>query len=119
MARLTTIHRSTSREPSHWSLPNESFARSTSGQTTKYSPPLEEFDVLWTRLEAGKSETLRAATGPTIGLVLEGGAVRFACGDEALELPVGGVVYITPGNDVAVEAVGGGEREVWWATCSL
>jgi mannose-6-phosphate isomerase len=109
----------TSREPSHWSLKAADFSRSTTGQTKVFSPPLEEFDVLWTQLAAAKPEHIKKANGPTIGIVTGGGDTRFTVGGEEMVVPTGGVVYVVPGHDVAVEQVGGGEGEVWWATYSV
>jgi mannose-6-phosphate isomerase len=116
---LTHRPRYTSREPSHWALSNKPFARSGSEQTTAFSPPLEEFDVLRTELR-GARETLAPARGPTIGIVTGGGSARFSAGGEEVVLPEGGVVYVVPGVEVAVELAGGaGEGEVWWATSSI
>jgi mannose-6-phosphate isomerase len=103
----------TSREPSHWSLPQKPFGRSRTGQTTAFSPPLEEFEVLWTQLK--QAETIAPAGGPTIGIVTKG-SVKVAAGGEELELPQGGVVFVAPGNEIDIQAVSGGETEVWWAT---
>jgi mannose-6-phosphate isomerase len=109
----------TSREPAHWSLKVSDFPRSKTGQTKAFSPPLEEFDVLWTQLSPGKSEHIGAANGPTIGIVTSGGDTRFSAGGEELVVPSGGIVYVVPGHGMTVEQVGGGAGEVWWATCSV
>jgi mannose-6-phosphate isomerase len=109
----------TSREPSHWALPVSTFPRSKTGQTSAFSPPLEEFDVLRTQLEMGKIETITAASGPTIGIVTDGGEVRFDVGGEQITVPEGGIVYVVPGHDVKLETVGGGTGEIWWSTSSV
>ncbi|KZT25058.1 mannose-6-phosphate isomerase [Neolentinus lepideus HHB14362 ss-1] len=122
----------TARAPGEWVLPRKAYERSRHGKTQKFDPPLEEFSVLWTVLgkgAAGEGEVLGASPGPTIGIVTKAGTrsgalasgegqVRFdACG-ERVEVPVGGVVFVAPGTDVAVSVVGAeGEAEMWWATC--
>jgi mannose-6-phosphate isomerase len=113
----------TSRDASHWSLPSKPFSRSRGGRTTAFSPPLEEFDVLWTRLGADPTlaaeaaeEALAPAAGPTIGIVTQG-KVKVVAGGEELELPEGGIAFVAPGNEITVQTVGSGEGEVWWAAC--
>ncbi|KAI0031489.1 RmlC-like cupin domain-containing protein [Vararia minispora EC-137] len=103
----------TSREQSHWILPVAPLERSVRGKTTKFSPPLEEFEVLHTVLDQSGTETIRAARGPTVAIVVEGCGITFEVEGERLEtIPRGGVVFVVPGKEVTVE----GEGEVWWAT---
>ncbi|VDB91497.1 unnamed protein product [Peniophora sp. CBMAI 1063] len=108
----------TSRPPSHWVLPTTPLERSVHGRTTKISPPLAEFEVLHSVLEPGKPDTIRAARGPSIGIVASGERVRFEVEHDMLELPRGGIVFVAPGCEVKVGYVGDGEggAEVWWAT---
>lgn len=104
----------TSREASHWALPEKTFERSRTGRTTAFQPPMEEFDVLWTRLGLAE-ETLAPAEGPTIGFVTKG-SVRMRTEEEELILPSGGIVFVAPGHEVTVQSVGSDEGEIWWAT---
>ncbi|EPQ55687.1 mannose-6-phosphate isomerase [Gloeophyllum trabeum ATCC 11539] len=120
------------RPPSGWFLPRKPYERSKNGKTEKFAPPLDEFAVLWTSLGkdvVGEGEVLGASPGPTIGIVTKAGTktgdlasgegrVRFQVKGESEEVPVGGVVFVAPGNEVAVSMVGAeGEAEVWWSTC--
>jgi mannose-6-phosphate isomerase len=103
----------TSREPSHWALSAMPLERSVHGLTTKFSPPLEEFEVLHTVLDEKSLEAIRPARGPTVGVVVEGSGVTFEIGEERLQsIPRGGIVLVAPGLGVTVE----GDGEVWWAT---
>lgn len=104
----------TSREPSHWALPQNEFKRSMTGKTTAFKPPLEEFNVLWTQLGLG-AETLGPSEGPTIGIVTKG-SVRVRAGEEEISLPEGGIVFVAPKHEVTIQSVGSGEGEMWWAT---
>lgn len=109
-----------SRDPSHWVLPTTPLERSVHGRTTKISPPLAEFEVLHTVLEPGKPDTIRAARGPSIGIVAAGKQVHFEVEHEKLDLPRGGIVFVAPGCEVKVSFAGDDETggEVWWATTS-
>ena len=108
----------TSRDPSHWVLPTVPLERSVHGRTTKISLPLAEFEVLHTVLEPGKPDTIRAARGPSIGIVTSGAHVNFEVDYDRLELPRGGIVFVAPGCEVKVSYVGDEEHggDVWWAT---
>ncbi|TFK47139.1 mannose-6-phosphate isomerase [Heliocybe sulcata] len=122
----------TSRPVTEWVLPRKPYERAKNGKTQKFDPPLEEFSVLWTELGkevVEEGDVLGASPGPTIGIVTKAGTrsgdlatgegkVRFESGGESLEVPVGGVVFAAPGNDIAVSVVGAeGLAEVWWSTC--
>lgn len=102
----------TSRDPSHWALPRKPYKNSTTGKTTCFDPPIEEFTVLWTQLgqaggpelqskfnftsstETGSGgvyktgddkigrEVLLPAAGPTIGIVTAGSVEFVAQGED-------------------------------------
>ncbi|TFY77367.1 hypothetical protein EWM64_g6645 [Hericium alpestre] len=99
----------TAAPPAHWALPTTPFK----GHTTAYRPPLEEFIVLRTSL-AGFPESL-GRVGPTVGIVLKG-AAKFMVGAEQELVDRGGVVFVSAGSEVVVEAQGDW-AEIWWATC--
>ncbi|KAI0749491.1 mannose-6-phosphate isomerase [Daedaleopsis nitida] len=114
----------TARPVSHWDLPAQKYEQGRRGCSVKYDPPLEEFIVVGTFLgkTKAKEESLAAVDGPTIGIVTRG-RLRISTkkGDvtEQLELAEGGVVFVTPGNEIHIEVLEGegpGEAgEVWWS----
>ena len=73
--------------------------------TTKiYDAPVPEFSVLATDLAAGASETQRAFTGPSLGLVTAGGGtVKWETGE--IGLKEGSVFFV--GADTEVTLVAG------------
>jgi mannose-6-phosphate isomerase len=108
----------TSRAPSHWALPRHPSSVSGKGCSSTFSPPLEEFDVIWTELAGGaKEEIIKAAKGPTIGIVLKG-TVKFTANQDSLTLPEGGIAFVAANNEVHVELVDGAYGDIWWSTYS-
>ena len=111
----------TSRDVDHWVLPHAPYAKSKSGSTRAYDPPLEEFVVLGTHLAGTQQETLAAVDGPTIGIVTEG-TMRVAVEGGVLELEQGSIIYVVPSNVVLVElaqADGATRGEMWWAATGV
>ncbi|GJE92961.1 mannose-6-phosphate isomerase [Phanerochaete sordida] len=111
----------TARDAAHWRLLAQPYAKSRSGRTLVYDPPVEEFVVLGTRLEGSQQETLAAVDGPTIGIVTAG-AVRVTVKGEVLDLEAGAIVYVVPGNVILLENLqaGGAQRgEMWWAAAGV
>lgn len=112
----------TARPASHWALPHEPYHLARAHRTQAYRPPLEEFAVLGTTLaQNAREERLGPIKGPMVGIVLKG-TVRIRASAEAKEeeneemrAEMGMVVYVRPGNEVALELVEGDEGEVWWA----
>jgi len=64
-------------------------------------------------------EVLGKAEGPTIGIVTSGKVeiIEQANEFDTLTLEAGGVVFVKPETEIAVQVLEG-EGEVWWATCS-
>lgn len=64
-------------------------------------------------------EVLGKAEGPTIGIVTSGKVeiIEQANNFDTLSLEAGGIVFVKPETEVAVQVLEG-EGEVWWATCS-
>lgn len=73
------------------------------GKTMLYSPPLSEFDMLATKLEAGESETLAQVGGPSVLLATEGSA-SMKIGGKEYELTEGGVFFVGYGKDIELRA---------------
>jgi mannose-6-phosphate isomerase len=115
---------------SAFALPRTPYRKSKSGKTLAFDPPIEEFTVLWTRLDASEHErtgqgeapvleVLESVLGPTVCIVGKGNAKLREKGKfDALELGEGGVAFVKPGTTVEVvgEEYGKGQVELWWAT---
>lgn len=111
----------TARETSAWGLPSTPYKHSKKGRTTAYDPPLEEFTVLNTRLEGNElEEHLAAANGPTMGIALNGKVKVEEQGPnrEVLEMEKGTIVFVKPGTQLVVTALGNTKVDIWWATCT-
>ena len=86
--------------PSKWE-------RSEKGKTTRFAPPMSEFDMLQTTLKAGEKETLGAVKGPAILLATEGGA-KMKANDKQVELKEGQCYFVAQGTGLEFEAGGEG-----------
>lgn len=72
--------------------------------TLLYDPPIEEFSVLATRLEASQAETHPALEGPSIFIVTDGiGALTFG-GEKDGALKAGSVWFVAAGQEITVKA---------------
>lgn len=76
--------------------------------TLLYDPPIEEFSVLATKLEAGQAEIHPALEGPSIVIVTDGSGTLAFDGDEDGALKVGSVWFVAAGQEVTVKAEGEG-----------
>ncbi|KAL1740042.1 RmlC-like cupin domain-containing protein, partial [Schizophyllum fasciatum] len=61
-----------------------------------YDPPIPEFSVVMTALEAGQSDTHRVVEGPSIAIVTEG-AATVSWGSDELPVSVGDVFFVGSG----------------------
>jgi len=105
-----------SRPASTYALKPEKYAKSGSGKTTKYDPPLEEFDVLWTAFDGKGTEGLGKVEGPSIAICLKGEVgLGVKGGEEQVEMTQGSVVYVKSGTPVVLESKGA--ADVYWAIC--
>lgn len=82
----------TARSEEHWRLSHARYAKSKTGKTQAYDPPLEEFVVLGTALKQGETETLAAVDGPTLGIVTSG-KMKVSVDGEALTLDEGSICW--------------------------
>ncbi|KAJ3543256.1 hypothetical protein NM688_g5875 [Phlebia brevispora] len=107
----------TPRSGDAWRLKHGEYAKSDTGRTQLYAPPLEEFVVLHTQLPIGTTETLKASHGPTIGIVTRGQAL-VTVGQEFEDLNAGGIVFVAPGHDIQIEPFENpqNQAEIWWAS---
>lgn len=68
-----------------------------------YDPPIPEFSVVMTALEAGQSDTHRVVEGPSIAIVTEG-AATVSWGSGELPVSVGDVFFVGSGLELSVKA---------------
>ena len=70
-----------------------------------YDPPVPEFSVLATHLDAGATEKQRAFKGPSVGIVTSGGGKAAWEGGE-LTLKEGSVFFVGAGTELTVSTGG-------------
>jgi mannose-6-phosphate isomerase len=87
-------------DPKEAILPPQSFDRSKNGKTQIYAPPLSEFNMLATTMDAGDSETIGSLGGPSVMIVTEGEGIMKGNGKE-YKLSAGYIFFIGP--DVELE----------------
>lgn len=84
-------------------LKPRAFDGSKNGKTQIYAPPMSEFNMLMTTLEAGESETIRAIGGPSIMILTEGeGTLRAE--DQEYRLSAGYIFFIGQGTELEFSA---------------
>jgi mannose-6-phosphate isomerase len=75
---------------------------SASGATRVYVPPLSEFNMLVTQLNAQAKETIKAIQGPSIMFVTSGKGIMRVAGKE-VDLSFGYIFFVGQGVDVEFE----------------
>jgi len=93
----------TPHSPEECILRQQSYPHSKNGKTTKYAPPLSEFDMLATSLEAGEKEVLTKVNGPGVLLATKGSAHMKADSKE-VDLKEGQVYFVKQGVQLEFEA---------------
>lgn len=93
--------------------PKES-TKGKSGKTKLYAPPMSEFNMLLTTLNATESETIEALQGPGI-LVVTGGKGQLKAGGETFEAKRGYVFFVSYNTEIGLIAEDG--LEVHLAYC--
>ena len=84
-------------------LKPKSYSKSETGKTQMYAPPMSEFDMLQTKLEAEESEVLKGFTGPGILLVSEGGA-QLTANEKQYGLKRGHVFFVSHDVELRIKA---------------
>lgn len=87
-------------------LPRQACARSTSGHTLVYKPPMSEFDMLVAGLTAGKSDVITPSDGPGV-LIVTQGTGKMMAEESEFELKEGYIYYVAPGVEVRWETESG------------
>jgi len=80
----------------------EKYSGSKSGETLLFHPPMNEFNVLCTKLKASDSDTIAPIDGPAISVVTSGGATMKVKG-QTYDLKEGTVWFIAPGTEFEFE----------------
>jgi mannose-6-phosphate isomerase len=93
----------TPHKPDDALLKSQKFDRSKNGSTTLFAPPMSEFNMLFTDLDAGKSDTIGALDGPSIMIVTEGEGSLKAEGQEH-KLSAGYIYFIGQGAEIEFNA---------------
>lgn len=91
-------------DTSEANLKPRKFDGSKNGKTQIYAPPMSEFNMLLTTLEAGESDTVRAINGPSIMILTEGEGTLRADGKEH-KLSAGYIFFIGQGTELEFSAM--------------
>jgi len=89
-------------------LPSKPSAKSLDGKTKEYAPPMSEFNMLVTQLEADEVETVKPVKGPSIMIVTSGSGTMTAEG-KSHKLEEGYVFFVGQGVEVVFETQKGVE----------
>jgi mannose-6-phosphate isomerase len=92
----------TPHSPEECMLKQEPSERSKNGKTTKYAPPMSEFDIVATELKAGEKEGLKSIDGPGILIATRGDGKLKANGKE-LDFRNGTVWFVPRGTELEFE----------------
>ncbi|KAI9792454.1 MAG: hypothetical protein M1816_002338 [Peltula sp. TS41687] len=91
------------RSPDEALLPSNSFDRATNGKTRIFEPPIDEFNMLLTKLAAGEDESIKALHGPSI-VIVTGGEGKMTADGTTYELKEGYVFFVGCNVEVKYEA---------------
>lgn len=83
-------------------------ARSRSGMTVVYRPPMGEFDMLRAELGVGDGDEILASEGPGVLIVTKGSGIMKADGRQ-FDLSEGFIFFVAPGVPLVWETVKGME----------
>ena len=93
-------------------LPAESFNGSGSGKTKVFEPPIQEFNMLWTKLDGAGSEKVRAIDGPSVMWTTKGSGTLKSKG-KVHGIKKGYIFFIGAGAETEFETNEG--LEIWRA----
>ncbi|KZT56126.1 mannose-6-phosphate isomerase [Calocera cornea HHB12733] len=113
---FTSMLTYSARPASTYALRPQKYAKSSTGRTTRYDPPLEEFDVLWTAFEGAGVEELGQVDGPAIAICVKGDVTLGVKGEkEQVEMQQGSVIYVKSGTPLVLKS--NADADVYWAIC--
>ncbi|KAL1966421.1 hypothetical protein VTN77DRAFT_4563 [Rasamsonia byssochlamydoides] len=90
-------------DPSEALLGRHPSDKAEKGKTLEYAPPIDEFHVLATHLNAGEKEVIKPINGPSI-MVVTSGDGRMHAGGKTIELTEGYVFFIGQGVGTEFES---------------
>ncbi|KAI9820683.1 MAG: hypothetical protein M1827_005052 [Pycnora praestabilis] len=93
-------------------LPSKSSDKGRNGKSKVYAPPMSEFDMLVTQLQAGESEIIKPIEGPSIMIVTSGSGTMKA-GGKTHDISTGYIFFIGQGVEVTFESKEG--MDTYWA----
>lgn len=88
-------------------LPRSKCEHTSTGKSSMFQPPMSEFSMIVTELEAGENDTLEAVAGPSIAFMTSGQGKMKADGKE-YDIQAGHVFFIGQGVEVSYEASSNG-----------
>ncbi|GAM84579.1 hypothetical protein ANO11243_025750 [Dothideomycetidae sp. 11243] len=88
----------------------EPYYRAKNGHTEVFKPPMNEFNILSTKMKVGAKEILAPINGPSIAIATSGSGLLNANGEE-FPIKEGSVWFIGKGTEVRLEAK---ENLVWY-----
>jgi len=95
-------------------LKPKSFDRGIKGHTNVLAPPMSEFDMLVTVLEAGDTENIKALKGPAIMIVTGGKGLMKAAGQE-YQIKEGYIFFVGYNTEIELVAESGLETHIAFA----
>ena len=94
-------------------LPSKPYEKSVNGKTIVYEPDMEEFNMLYTKLESKNTEELKAIEGPSILFSTKGAGIMKARG-KTVDLKEGYIFFVGAGESTTFETKEDG-LEIWRA----
>ena len=89
-----------------------------SGSSTLYDPPIEEFSVVQTKLQAGANEVHKAVKGPSI-IISTTGNGQYTVGNKTVDVLEGQVYFIGADAELSILASDKGEMVTYRAYVEL
>ncbi len=84
-------------------LPSKPSDKGINGKTKVYAPPMSEFNMLVTQLEAGEKETVKAIDGPSVMIATSGAATLTAEG-KSHDIKTGYIFFVGQGVETTFES---------------
>ncbi|KIJ46465.1 hypothetical protein M422DRAFT_778466 [Sphaerobolus stellatus SS14] len=110
----------TSQPLDYFDLKGKPYQHGLKKATVAYDPPLEEFTVLWTKLDGEtKSEILEPVKGPTVGILVEG-TIEIGVDGEKETFERGACFFVAAEKRIEVRVAGNAKAaEVFWSTVNF
>lgn len=93
-------------DPEEAILPSQKSDKGMNGKTREYAPPISEFNMLATCLNAGESETVKSILGPSIMIVTKGSG-KMRVPNKTFDIQEGYVYFVGQGVPLEFETESG------------